>query len=55
MVLTKEIRELILRRMPTYEISRVAKDQGMVRLRDDGLLKAARGVTTVEEVLRTVV
>ena len=27
----------------------------MTRLRDDGLLKAARGITTIEEVLRTVV
>ena len=29
--------------------------EGMVRLREDGLIKAARGVTTIEEVLRTVV
>ncbi len=55
MVVTEELRELILRRAPTNEISRAASDQGMIRLRDDGLLKAAGGVTTVEEVLRTVV
>ncbi len=55
MVVTKEIRELILRRGSTDEISRVASDQGMIRLKDDGLLKAAQGITTVEEVLRTVV
>ena len=55
MVITKEIRELIMLRASTDEISRAAKDQGMVRLRDDGLLKAAQGITTVEEVLRTVV
>jgi type II secretory ATPase GspE/PulE/Tfp pilus assembly ATPase PilB-like protein len=27
--------------------------QGMVRLRDDGLLKAADGETTIEEALKT--
>ena len=35
------------------EISRVAERQGMVRLRDDGLLKAAQGTTTIEEALKT--
>lgn len=28
---------------------------GTLRLKEDGLLKAAQGVTTIEEVLRTVV
>ncbi|HET7480223.1 MAG TPA: ATPase, T2SS/T4P/T4SS family [Rubrobacteraceae bacterium] len=55
MVVTPEIRDLILRRVSTGEISRVAEEQGMVPLRDDGLLKAAEGLTTIEEVLRTVV
>jgi len=55
MVLNEEIRSLVLRRASTSEIARVAEQEGMIRLRDDGLLKAARGVTTVEEVLRTVV
>lgn len=53
MVVTEEIRELILRRVSTAEISR-AESAGMVRLREDGMLKAARGLTTLEEVLRTV-
>ena len=55
MVLTDEIRELVLGRASTGEISRVAQEQGMVRLREDGLIKAAQGITTIEEVLRTVV
>jgi type IV pilus assembly protein PilB len=54
MVVTEEIRELILRRVSTAEISRAAEAAGMVRLREDGMLKAARGETTLEEVLRTV-
>ena len=55
MVLTEEIRELVLRRASSEEIGRAAEASGMVRLREDGLKKAAEGITTVEEVLRTVV
>ncbi len=55
MVLTDEIKELVLRRASSDEIGRVAEASGMVRLREDGLRKAAEGITTVEEVLRTVV
>ena len=55
MLLNDEIKDLVLRRASTDEISRVAEEAGMVRLREDGLLKAAQGVTTIEEVLRTVV
>ena len=55
MVLTDELRELVLRRVSTDEISRAAEESGMARLREDGLVKAAQGVTTIEEILRTVV
>ncbi|HET7479179.1 MAG TPA: ATPase, T2SS/T4P/T4SS family [Rubrobacteraceae bacterium] len=55
MVVTEEIKELALRRASTGEISRAAETNGMVRLRADGLLKAAQGLTTVEEVFRTIV
>lgn len=54
-VVTEEIKELALRRASTGEISRAAETNGMVRLRADGPLKAAQGLTTVEEVFRTVV
>ncbi len=52
MPITPEIRELILDRAPTNEIQRLAIKQGMLTLRQDGLIKVAKGVTTVEEVLR---
>jgi type IV pilus assembly protein PilB len=55
MVITGEIREMILRRTSADEIGRVARRAGMVTLREDGLSKAAKGITTIEEVLRTVV
>jgi type IV pilus assembly protein PilB len=53
MVISDEIRKMILLRSSAGEISRVAESQGMVRLRDDGLLKAAKGITTIEEALKT--
>jgi type IV pilus assembly protein PilB len=55
MVVGGPIKEMILKRVSTGEVSRVAESEGMARLRDDGIIKAARGVTTIEEVLRTVV
>ena len=55
MVITDEVRDMILRRTSTREVAKVARTAGMLPLRDDGLSKAARGITTVEEVLRTVV
>jgi type IV pilus assembly protein PilB len=55
MVITDEMRDMILRRAPVGEIGRAARRAGMVPLREDGLVKAAKGITTVEEVLRTVV
>jgi len=55
MLVTDEIKELVLARVSTAEIGRASEASGMVRLREDGLIKAARGATTIEEVLRTVV
>jgi len=55
MMVDEEVKEMILRRTSAGEIAHTAERAGMARLREDGLLKAARGVTTVEEVLRTVV
>ena len=55
MLVTDDLKDLILRKASTTEISRVAAGEGMTRLREDGLMKVAQGVTTIEEVLRTVV
>jgi type IV pilus assembly protein PilB len=55
MVVSEDVRSLVLQRSSAGEIGRAAEETGMRRLREDGLLKAARGITTIEEVLRTVV
>ena len=55
MPMDEEIVALSLRRSSADELSRTAVRAGMVKMRADGLLKAARGITPIEEVLRTTV
>jgi general secretion pathway protein E len=43
---------MIIRRAHAGEIKEYAVSRGMKTLRDDGLARAAAGVTTIEEVLR---
>lgn len=50
--ITEEIQKLILQRSTSADIQRVAKEQGMVDMREDGYLKALAGLTTIEEVNR---
>jgi type IV pilus assembly protein PilB len=48
--LTDRIREMIIDRRPTSEIKRVAREEGMITLRDSGLAKIRAGVTSVKEI-----
>lgn len=48
----EEIRKLISQKAPYAEIARAARGKGMRTLRDDGLMKARAGITTLEEVYR---
>jgi type II secretion system protein E len=52
LILSDELRGLILRRAPAGDLRRRALEQGMVGLREDGWAKAREGVTTIEEILR---
>ena len=52
LALDDELRELILSDARAHSIKQLAIKKGMCTLRDDGLSKVARGVTTREEVLR---
>ncbi|TAK58821.1 type II/IV secretion system protein [Patescibacteria group bacterium] len=51
---THEIRELILKRVSADDIELQAKREGMLTMVEDGIFKAATGVTTIEEVLRVI-
>jgi type IV pilus assembly protein PilB len=54
MMVTDEIRDLILRERPAHEIEELAIGQGMVSLRQDAIQKVTQGVTTIEEALTKV-
>lgn len=50
--ITPEIQQLILKRATSAEIQKVAQEQGMITMREDGYLKALAGRTTLTEVNR---
>jgi len=52
MPISDEIRKLILSNTPVNELEKVAVQQGMLLMKQDGYLKALEGLTTIEEVLR---
>ncbi len=55
MTVTEEIEHLAVKRVSSAEIARMAKEQGMVSLREDGWAKAKMGLTSIEEILRVAV
>jgi len=55
MNVSEEIERMIIHQASIAEVERMACEQGMRTLRQDGLLKAIQGITTLEEVLRVVV
>jgi type IV pilus assembly protein PilB len=55
MEVTEEIERMTVERASAAAISEVARAQGMLTLRADGMAKVAAGVTSIEEILRVVV
>ncbi len=54
-VLSSKIRELILAQASEREIKTCAREQGMKTMREDAVIKACRGFTSLEEVVRLTV
>lgn len=52
---TETIKNLIVKRATSDEIQEQAKREGMVLMVEDGLIKAAQGITSIEEVLRVII
>jgi type IV pilus assembly protein PilB len=50
--MTKNLEEIILKEPSEAKILEEAKRQGMITIRQDGILKVLKGITTIEEVLR---
>lgn len=54
-VLSNVVKDLIIKRAPEAKITKQAKIEGMRTLRENGLLKTAKGITTLEEIIRVTV
>jgi type IV pilus assembly protein PilB len=52
MTMTNAIREMTFKGEPTGALRKVARKQGMRTLFEDGMIKAMKGLTTLDEVLR---
>lgn len=50
--ISEKIMKLILNRSSSAEIERLAVEEGMITMKQDGYLKVVEGMTTLEEVLR---
>lgn len=50
--LTPGIKELILQKVPEMKLKNAARSEGMRTLRENGLAKAIKGITSLEEILR---
>ena len=51
---TSSIKEMILKGASVDEIEKVAKEEGMMTMLEDGIFLAAQGMTSTEEILRVV-
>jgi type IV pilus assembly protein PilB len=50
--ISETLKELIVKRASSDDIQRQARKEGMLTMMEDGLIKAARGLTSIEEVIR---
>ena len=54
LVMTDTLEEAIIRGGKAYELNRLAIEEGMITLKEDGFRKAAKGLTTMQEIMRVV-
>jgi len=50
--MTKELAEIVLHEPSESKIAEEALRQGMITMKQDGILKAMEGITTIQEVIR---
>ena len=55
MVMSEDIERMTVERKSSEDIGRVAQEQGMLTLRQDGILKVLEGKTSLEELFRVIV
>lgn len=54
LVMDEALDPLILHKAPVHEIEQKARELGMITIMQDGLIKAATGKTTVEEIMKLI-
>ena len=52
MVMSERIKEMVVAGTPEADLATAAREEGMCTLREDGVSKVRRGLTSLEEVLR---
>ena len=52
--MTSTIKELVMKNATGDDLEKQARSEGMLTMIEDGIFKAAQGLTTIEEVLRVV-
>ncbi len=55
MPISMNLRQMILKGATTDDLRKAAQEEGMRTLREDGLIKLSRGLTTIDEILRVTV
>ncbi|MEK7629329.1 MAG: GspE/PulE family protein [Patescibacteria group bacterium] len=50
--ITPKIKELIVASATSDDIQKVAEEEGMITMLEDGFIKAVQGITSIEEILR---
>jgi type IV pilus assembly protein PilB len=53
--ITETIKEMIVKQATSDEIQKQAQQEGMRTMIEDGFIKAAQGITSIEEVLRVII
>lgn len=51
---TSTVKELVMKNATADEVEKQARSEGMLTMAEDGIFKAAQGLTTIEEVLRVI-
>ena len=54
LIMNESLDPLILNKAPVHELEQKARDLGMITIMQDGLIKAATGKTTVEEIMKLI-
>ncbi|MDP3093895.1 MAG: GspE/PulE family protein [bacterium] len=55
LVVTPPIKELIVKQATADQVQEQAQKEGMITMIEDGFVKAAQGITSIEEVLRVII